>query len=825
MKKTTRFKIAVAAAVSAIIVAATPLWAAVSLDAAGHVYTDKETPSARGGAPGASWALTDWRGRPVGKSGTWRKDGTAALPQLPTGYYHLKGGADGEATFAVVPVPESRVFDHNSFYGIDSAQSWVSRKGSFICPWNGGDTYRTVSDLLWRSGLPHVRDRLSWSEVNREPDVLDYSYYMYNADMLRARGILVSGMFHDAPKWAGLLKKLPSDLNAVFAFCSRTAAAFGNRMGDWEFWNEQDAVDLGFAPESVWDYAAALKAAYLGFKAGRPGVAVLPGALSQQPPDSPYAHALFENDAGKFGDVFNYHTYDTPASYPKKFAALRAFMERYGIGDRAVWLTESGTSLEGVSSKPGAIKRFMAHSPEQELVKAEFYSKSQIALQMEGIARNSYFVFGAYNESGGAKDWGVMRRDGTVKPEYAAISTMTRELVSARLAGALDVGEDLRAYLFNQPDGSQTVAYWSASPMDTSSGCSMRIEEDFARELSLPVANGTYRISDLCGTRSEVAATNGVLKLATTRFPSYVAGLHGLKAATPAHAPGKVRPYVPKAGEDLTVILRVDLNTNDFKVTSQKTRAILKGDTGRLRVQAWNMGDGVKTGRIQVDGGTLKGLPDRVALGPRGTPPAEFDCTFVPDAGGDCLRSLTLTGVFGGKRSSRLFMPVRLEKQFLASCERVPIACNDPKEWKRNTSAQSFDATWDETEKAVRFDMAWGKADQWFYPVYKLKLPQESFAGAQLIEFEVKSSQDRADNAFYQQNLILDYGGKRPSRFLRYKAPLGTWETHCVDLADNEPLADITSFQLGGNPKGAKCTFWVRNVRILRPRANGAAQK
>ena len=67
--------------------AALSLPAAISLDATGHVYTDKETPFARGGAPGASWTLTDWRGNPVGESGTWRADGTTPLPKLPTGYY------------------------------------------------------------------------------------------------------------------------------------------------------------------------------------------------------------------------------------------------------------------------------------------------------------------------------------------------------------------------------------------------------------------------------------------------------------------------------------------------------------------------------------------------------------------------------------------------------------------------------------------------------------------------------------------------------------------------------------------------------------------
>ena len=235
------------------------------------------------------------------------------------------------------------------------------------------------------------------------------------------------------------------------------------------------------------------------------------------------------------------------------------------------------------------------------------------------------------------------------------------------------------------------------------------------------------------------------------------------------------------------------------------------------------MGDCAKTGFVKVEGGTLQGLPAEITLGPRGTPPASFDCTFVPDAGADFVRPITLTGVFGGKRSSRLSMPVRLEKQFLASCERVPIACNDPKDWERNTSAQSFSATWDEAEKAMRFDVAWTKpADRWFYPVYKLKLPQESFAGAQLIEFEVKSAQDKVENDFSTQNLMLLYGGKHPDRFISYQSPLGSWEKRYVELADNDWLAAVTSFRLGANPKGTKCTFWVRNITILRRRASGA---
>ena len=90
------------------------LCASITFDAPGHVYTGNETLIARGGVYGSSYTLTDWRGRAVGKSAVWGEDGTAVLPRLPTGYYHLKSGGE-DATFAVVPEVKTRVFNHFSF--------------------------------------------------------------------------------------------------------------------------------------------------------------------------------------------------------------------------------------------------------------------------------------------------------------------------------------------------------------------------------------------------------------------------------------------------------------------------------------------------------------------------------------------------------------------------------------------------------------------------------------------------------------------------------------------------------------------------------------
>lgn len=799
-----------AAACAALVGAAATARGGLSLDAPGHVYTDRERVTARGGAAGEAWTLTDWRGRALA-SGTFAADGRAALGKRPVGYYRVTG-AGSDATFAVVPVPEGRVRNADSFYGVDSAQSWVSSPEKFKCPWYGGDSFRLVSDLLWRTGLPHVRERLSASEVNPRPGSYAYGRYMYNADLLSARGLHISGMFHDAPRYMDRITRLPRDLAALYAFCRDTAAAFGDRMGDWEFWNEQD---ISFAPEPVWDYVAALKAAYLGFKAARPAMPVLPGAVCIATRNA-YDAGMYANDAAKYSDVFNFHTYAPLSEYPDMFDELRAFMARSGIAGRAVWMTESGTNLEGHSEKDGAVKGQKAHSPAQELIQAEFYAKSQVAFQMQGVARNYFFVFGAYNERGGAKDWGVMRRDGTVKPVYAAMSAVARELSSARLAGEVRLGQGLKGYLFAQPDGRQTLAFWRVSSVDTSRSVARGDPSDLAAPLALPVPpKGSYTLTDLCGQRTALA-TNVVT---ATRYTAYLTGRLGLKADVPPLPRGEPKPYVPSADEDLSVVFRVDLNTNDFTVASRKSVAELRGDVGRLRVHVWNISPRPKRGSVFATGGVLSGIPDEVSLPPMGE--ASFDCTYVPKAGAPVVEPLVLFGRFGGRRTSRLAMPVRNLKALLANCRATELRnWRDPKAWRRNTSANQFSAVWDEGEQAMRFDVSWEKpGDHWFYPVYMLSLPEESLDGACLFEFEVKSVQDKVENDFSCQNLMLVYADPaRRDRHLSYPAPLTGWETRRVDLDPGPSGSDagVKAIRLGANPRGMSCTFWIRNPRILR---------
>ena len=827
---------------------------------------------ARGGEPGASWRLVDWRGREVeGAVGAFDERGEATLPPLKAGYYCMVDARStprsvSAATLATLAVVSPLVTRHSSLvtgelgspFAVDTAIAWISRPGMFLCPWNGGDTERTVADLVHLCGFRHVRDRLLWRSAQPSPDAPpDFSRNLATAALAKERGATVSGMFHDAPDWAGPSPKLPGNLGALHRFCAEAATAFGDSVEDWEFWNEPD---IFFAPEPVWEYAAAMKAAYLGFKSARPDLPVLNGALCQMPGKTRYFEAFFANDVVPYFDIFNYHTYLPPAKYPEAFGKLRELLRDNGAEGKPVWVTEFGTNLEGNSDRDGAIAGFKAHSPEQELVHAEFYPKAQIALLMEGVERAYFFVFAAFNERNGRKDWGVLRRDGTVKPVFSALATAIRELDGARLLGALDTPEGLRAFLFERPDGSQTVAFWSESPLDTttSNSPSVEPEPDFAKEwrLTLPEVShrdtetqsvdNTIRLVDMCGMVSEVSPEDdGTITLAATRFPAYLSGIQGFHASLVSPPSSLVTSHSSLSSRHSSlvtpssIVLRPVLDHDDFAISGGKTLAVMKGDTGRVRIEVWNFSDMVRTGIVEAAGASVAGLPtEPVTIAPGAC--AAFECvvapeedgrfveTSLPDASGGNAPTarpwrhdsdLALRGVFDGCAPARAVVPVFFEKRFLETCERVPIETSDTSLWATNSSAVEQTIVLDEAEKAIRFDAAWhdDRTDRWFYPIHRLDLSRESPVGVRRIVFEVKSVQDKVENDYKTCKLMLASDDGKTDIYLDYEPPTREWETRYVDVPQDADLSAVTLLRIGANPHGTRCSLWVRNILFLKP--------
>ncbi len=612
---------------------------------------------------------------------------------------------------------------------------------------------------------------------------------------------------------------------------------------------KRNGADAGEATEPAWDFAAAMKAAALGFRAGNPGVLVLNGSLCKSPGND-YDRLLYENEIGKYTDVRNVHAYLPLSLYSDRIGKMRDFAETTGEGGKAMWLTELGTMALGPGMLPGRNRAERTFSPEQEILNAEFFPKSQALAAMEGADRAYYFVFAAYSEDGGKKEFSIIRRDGTPMPTFAAIATMTDKLAGFSLVGELDAPEGVRAFLY-EDDGGQTVLFWSESDLDfaTREQPVWRLDGLHERDFAIPAADGEYTLTDLCGTPSRVLAEHGALHLQSIRYPQYVEGLRGLVAAKPARPRGRPIRYTPSPDEDLAVVIRADVSKDHFVIGGIKSVARLLAPEGRIAFEVWNLSETPKRGHLRyLSGGTLALPKGDIDLPPMGM--ARVEALYVPTAG-EAAPVLRVEGIFDGKRSTPIVIPVEPMGDFLATCEAADVGAGDPANWTRNDSADEYSCERDDgcgddassshdgegvvatsvgadrraaRDEIIKFRVRWNaKADKWFYPKLQLR-PAGGMADAEFLVFEAKSEQPGRANGYSTQNYWLDTADGRSAR--HDLPPTGTeWTTYRIPL--RQPVdpgtgspkfapEDVTAIRLGGNPHHAELLFWIRNVRILK---------
>ena len=779
-----------------------------------------------------AWALLDWRGRELA-SGEWPADGRLALAPLPPGYYSIDGRGFMVVDASVPPNPDS-------FFAADSAFTMWTKRGEFDCPWYDGDSFRVVAELMGLCGVSHTRERMLLFRMAPAQGVFDFDGflpYLQNARLMKRNGTQCLGLFGDTPAWMGVSAKrrMPRDLMALYRFMERAVVEFGDCFDAWEYWNEQD---LSASAGPVWEYAATLKAFSLGMAAGDPAKPALPGSVSDVDHQG-FCQGMFDNDIAKYVDAFNLHTYVNPANFPKWTAGVRRFLEEAGVPDFQVWLTEFGTNLEGHGQRESGREGILAHSPEQELLMAEICPKGMVLLQFGGIHRAWWFLFGCYNERHGEKDWGTMRRDGSVKPICAALATLNRLLGGAKMLGEVRVGEGVRAFLYEEcaeesgtageppaPPGlargtageppappAQTLVFWRETAVDAGSRALPADAPD--PEFSIFSADGHYRIVDVMGTPSETTAANGALHLVATPHPQFATGLSGLSPDIPATPSGTFGRKPPAPDEDLTVVIRPHFPSEEVEIGGRHCLAELLGDTCAIELEVWNFSPEHKTGRIVAEGGELRGLPDEIALPPFGK--VDLKAEYVPPADDEVDFVLKMHGEFDDRVSTCASIPFFHRKRFLSKCEIVPWpALNSPEAWRRNDSADEYRCTFDEAEKAVRFDVEWKPGTShgaWFFPVHDLKLPEESMDGGRMLEFEVKSDQDKVENDFYEVVVMALYADGQ-CRYLPYLRPYREWSIRrAVVPADADK---IVALRFGGTPAGRRLSYWIRNVRLLK---------
>ncbi|HQC42106.1 MAG TPA: hypothetical protein PLV91_01380 [Verrucomicrobiota bacterium] len=817
------------ALISSLFLAANSLWAAeseshqtaalIQAKAPATVFTLKEPLLFTLKEPGLlplRWELKDWHGKTL-KKGNWPEGDTSTLEleALSTGYYQLflsgeRGAFEGSSSFTVVADPATRTRNPDTYFAIDTAQSWLARAK----PDNArfpGPGFEVVSEAVRRAGLEIIRERLSWTDVEPEPRQYRWGDYDLNARLLHERGVQVLGMYHDAPDWAkSNTQHLPGDLLAGYRFASQLAQTFQGRMTAWEFWNEPD---ISFTSEGAWDFASAMKAAYLGFKAADPDIPVVLGGIALSPLPA-YTGILMENDLGDYMDIFAVHTYHPLCDFPKIMENVRKFMKRHRIEGLPLWYTENGSRAEGNGRLDSYMPGLKAHDPDQELLVAEYLPKSMIYLQSMGVDRNFFFVLCPYNEDSGRKDWGLMRHDYSVKPSYAALATLTENLGDAVYEGTLDIGQGMHAFLYRQKDHSQTLAYWSLSELDTQSGTPESSPHNLhEKTFSLDLSEGgekVYRGRDCAGLPFEQKADAGKLTLNATRFPSYINGLSGLTPSQKAEAQSpKNQPTARETNPALQVVYRTELGAA-FKVAASKDRVEIQGENAPFKLQIYNFSDQTQRGQVEISGGKTSQLPPEITLSPMSK--TELELIFTPEFGqGSFETTLRISGKWNGHPSSKLVIPVLQLDRALADTEGTPLADSmNPEKWRANSSG-TLKIAYDETESALTFRTTYPpNVDRWSYPAFPLDASRMNLENVRAISFEIKSSTPKIGQSYLIPVL------KGQLLYLPYEKPTTQWEQRVIFLnEDNFDPATIQEIQIGFNPTVDEVTYSLRNIKLI----------
>lgn len=754
------------------------------------------------------WILRNWKGEKI-RSGEWPCCGKSPLilDAIPNGYYKLElesaeAKFTGFRSFAVVPDPAGRPANRNTFFAMDSAQSWLAGPDGNN-PRRPENAYEIVSEVARRSGMRMVRERLSWAGTEMEEGKFDWRQYKTNADLLSSRGIKILGVYHDAPPWAKNTSHLPCDLAATYRYAKKAAETFKGQMAAWEFWNEQD---IGFTSESAWDYASALKAAYLGFKAADPKIPVAVGGYAIVPILN-YNDVVLKSGTGEYFDIFSVHTYLAIKDYPEIVKNVREHMERNGIADKPVWFTENGSRMEGSGRMDSHIPGIRMHSPDQEMIIAEFIPKMMVNMQMLGVDRDFFFVLPPYSEGGGSKDWGLMRRDFTVKPGYVAFATLIDKLGNAKLEGEADLGEGVRGFLYKQKDGSKTLIYWSISEIDDGP---IRPDLSPADRLERPFripAGGTYRGVDIFGMPFKTDGSEAV----ATRYPAILENVKGVGLSVP------FKKYAAKKSKaqsiDKTVVFRTELS-EDFTLSAGKDCVSVGRDGAKFKLQIWNLSDEDKSGSVSISGGKVTGLPGEITVAP--FEKAELELAITPELDKSFKGEMRIEGVFNGKKTS----PHVVVLQDLGKMKDSGLCVEmrqmlDPANWRKNASGQ-MDISYDGSEQAIRFGTKFPPSvDRWVYPEYTLQLPQESLKGAIGLEFEMKVSDKNA----VSQMLVMPVSKDSDRIHIAPPEAIGSeWQKNFFQFPDGVPPENFVALRIGLNSKSDDITYWVRNIKIYYAR-------
>lgn len=193
---------------------------------------------------------------------------------------------------------------------------------------------------MHEAGINWVRTDFDWSPIEQKPGQWNFTRLDQLVLLAKKNQINILPILNDVVPWATPPWKYP---DAWGAFVHSMAAHFGKDLRCWEVWNEPNSSGCWRGPASGTQYAGFLQRAYEEMKKVDPNLTVVYGGVAEVPLD--YIEDSLKAGAGKYFDVMNihpYHLHGGPELLPAQITSLRELMAKYGVGNKPIWITETG---------------------------------------------------------------------------------------------------------------------------------------------------------------------------------------------------------------------------------------------------------------------------------------------------------------------------------------------------------------------------------------------------------------------------------------------------------------------------------------------------
>jgi Glycosyl hydrolase family 10 len=299
----------------------------------------------------------------------------------------------------------------------------------------GEDLAPHALQLAHEANVRWVRLGVYWQTVEPQPGQLDWSRSDALVAKARQQQLNVLAVLGYATWWsnrapAGALgdptRNPPGDDAAWLRYVTSVVQRYQGQIHTWEVWNEPDLPHFwGGTPA---EYAHLLALTYTTIKNLDPGATVVLGGLGfhdfeGQLPDEFLVSIL--NDpaypAGRYFDVASIHHFGSTDQAIERLNLLRTRLTEAGIGDRPIWITETGQA-----SDPE-----LTYAPDFAGLDGQAAWLRLMLPTLVGLGVEKVFWFQLFDSGDDDRGLGLLDHDLTPKPAFAAL----RAMLSGRRSG------------------------------------------------------------------------------------------------------------------------------------------------------------------------------------------------------------------------------------------------------------------------------------------------------------------------------------------------------------------------------------------------------